>query len=130
MGACIGIRFRDLIGACTVHLGLDLSQFVGFLLEPHYLVDDTLNLRVTHWHPGRRKHVVGAIEFRQITLNALVDFPEALAQLLTCEILGLGVHGLELAAVDGNAVAVEQVDIAAQRNKLPAHYPYGNRQSF
>ena len=66
-------------------------------------------------------HFVSTIEFRQITPNTLVDLPEALAQLLTREVLGLCIHRFELAAVNGNAGTVEQVDIAAQSNKMPAH---------
>ena len=86
-GACIWICFQDLGGACPVHLGLDLSEFVCLLLELRNFVEDTLDLRVADRHAGCRVYSVCAIQFRQIALNALVDLLEALAQFLARKIL-------------------------------------------
>ena len=51
--------------------------------------------------------LIGTVQLAQITLNCFVDLAQLLAQLTTCVILGLRVHGLEAAAIDGDHVPIK-----------------------
>jgi hypothetical protein len=69
---------------------------------------------------GLDQNLVSTVEFTHVPVDRGVDLAEAPPELLTRIALGLGVHGFELAAVDRDEAGVQKIDVAAERDELPA----------
>ena len=63
---------------------------------------------------------IGPIELTQIENDGFVDLAESALELFPREAACLRIDGFEFAAVDGNELRVEQVDVAIQRDELAA----------
>jgi hypothetical protein len=90
-----------------LHLLPELAQF---LLQVR-----RLRLKVSRLRP------IGGIEGIQIALDAFVNLLHPLFELVRREVLIAVVDRLELAAIDRHDGLAEQVELAAQGHKPPAH---------
>lgn len=54
----------------------------------------------------------------------MIDFLHPLLQFAMREVAVMGIHGFELAAIDGDDSVREQIQLPAQHNKLPADIAY------
>ena len=66
-----------------------------------------------------------AVKFLEIALDALVDLLEEFRELVLGEVALFGVDRFELAAVDGDEFAREEVQLLAQQRELTADLPQG-----
>ena len=64
---------------------------------------------------------VGPIQSSKIARDAGIDLFNPRLDLVHCEVLITIVHGLELAAINGNHSSTEQAEPAAQHHELAAH---------
>ena len=85
----------------------------GFFVQISQLSAGANNLGDGYGRAGLCQRFIGPVQVQQITLNSLVDLAKLLLQFSTGEVLGLAIHCLEPAAINGNDIAVQQFDVTA-----------------
>lgn len=67
---------------------------------------------------------IGCFHLREIALDTVIDFLRPLFQFATREVAVMGVHSIELAAINGDDSMREQIQLPAQHDKLSTYIPY------
>jgi hypothetical protein len=92
-----------------------LELFKSGLQRGHFLLEPCGS---DFGNPGRL--AIRRFHRGEIALDAVIDFLHPLLQFATREVAVMGVHRLELAAINGDDRLREQIQLAAQYDKLPA----------
>ena len=107
----VGIGQRDLLVRRRKHLLLVDGKLAHLLLQLCQLLGKPRHLRGQRL---RRLLPVGRVKLAQIARDALLQLGTPPFHLRPCEVLVPVVHGLELAAIDGNARRREKAHLAAE----------------
>jgi len=116
----VGISQGDLRLTRGDHLSLDRCQTAELRLERLDALRKPRNLAGGHRNASDLLLAIRAVELLEIALDGALDGCNPFRQSVFGEILLAMVHGLELAAVNRDGVAVEQMQVPAERDEARA----------